>query len=209
MNEHALRKFCESRHRTLIVIGGTFVAGLVLILPSVDVYYAGRNEKSVLAAELDSARAIAANTQLAGRVQEKLEQLAAMNGRTVDDESLPALRGRLLEMAKETGCTLRRLNVGAVSSRPWLADDDPTVVRADAKTLEAEKGTGFVLEWRPLNISLSGSSGNLRAMLERISASQMLMHTKSLEMYPPSPNRQSLTLDLELWYFTIVRRGQG
>jgi hypothetical protein len=209
MNEHALRKFCESRHRPLIVIAGTFVAGLVLVLPSVDVYYAGRSEKSALEGELENARGIAANTQLESRLTEKLSQLAAMDDRTVDDESLPALRGRLLDLAKETGCNIRRLNVGAAASRPWLANDDPTVSRVDAKTLEMESSTGFVLEWRPVNVSLSGSSVNLRAMLERISASNMLMHTKSLEMFPPSPNRQSLTLDLELWYFTLVRRAQG
>ena len=41
----------------------------------------------------------------------------------------------------------------------------------------------------------------------RISAAGMLMHTKLMEMYPSSPNRQTLTLDLELWYFTLARKG--
>jgi hypothetical protein len=58
-----------------------------------------------------------------------------------------------------------------------------------------------------VSISLSGTSSALRTLLERISAAGMLMHAKSLEMYPSSPNRQSLTLDMELWYFTLVRRG--
>jgi hypothetical protein len=44
-------------------------------------------------------------------------------------------------------------------------------------------------------------------MLDRIAASKMLMHAKSIEMYPSSPTRQSLTLDMELWYFTLARRG--
>jgi hypothetical protein len=35
----------------------------------------------------------------------------------------------------------------------------------------------------------------------------MLMHTKAFDMYPSSPSRQTLTLDMELWYFTLVRRG--
>jgi hypothetical protein len=44
-------------------------------------------------------------------------------------------------------------------------------------------------------------------MIERIMESGMFMHTKSLEMFPASPSRQSLTLDLELWYFTLTRNG--
>jgi hypothetical protein len=207
MNEQAVRKICESRHRPLIVIAGTFVAGLLLVLPIVDVYYAGRNEKSALETELDSAREIAANKSLEGRAAEKLAQLAAFEARTVDDESVPALRSKLMELAKETGCNIRRLNVGVASSRPWMVDDDPAVPKLDAKVNQVETPTGFVLEWRPVTLSLSGTSTNLRALLERIASSNMLMHTKSLEMCPPSANRQSLTLDMELWYFTLARRG--
>ena len=38
MIEQTLRSFCESRHRWLIVIAGTFVVGLVLVMPLVDAY---------------------------------------------------------------------------------------------------------------------------------------------------------------------------
>jgi hypothetical protein len=44
-------------------------------------------------------------------------------------------------------------------------------------------------------------------MLDRVAAANMLMHAKTVEMFPSSPSRQSLTLDMELWYFTLVRRG--
>ena len=57
-----------------------------------------------------------------------------------------------------------------------------------------------------MSISLSGTSASLRSMVERVAASGMLMHAKSFEMYPSSPTRQSLTLDMELWYFTLARK---
>jgi hypothetical protein len=139
------------------------------------------------------------------RVAEKVAQTAALEARTVNDDSLPALRGKLLELAKESTCSIRRLSVGVTSSRPWRPDDDPTTPKPDTKTGE-ENATSFKLEWRPVNLSLSGTSENLRTLLEKIAAMGMLMHTKSLEMYPSSPSRQSLTLDVELWYFTL-RRG--
>jgi hypothetical protein len=207
MNEASVRKFCESRHRRLIVIAGTFVVGLLLVVPIVDVYYAGRDEKSALADELDSARRMTSDQGFESRVAEKLAQLAAFEGRAVDEDSLPALRGSLMEIAKETGCSIRRLNVGATSTRPWLADDDPMAPKLDARATSGDSGTGFMLEWRPVNISLSGTSANLRDLLQRITDAGMFMHTKSMEMFPSNANRQSLTLDLELWYFTLARNG--
>ena len=45
MIEQALRRFCESKHRKLIVIAGTFIVGLVLVMPLVDVLRSGRDEK--------------------------------------------------------------------------------------------------------------------------------------------------------------------
>ena len=63
MIEQTLRRFCESPHRGLIVIAGTFIVGLVLVLPLVDVYRAGHNDKTALLAELDSARSVAAELE--------------------------------------------------------------------------------------------------------------------------------------------------
>jgi hypothetical protein len=206
MIEQTLRRFCESRYRWPIVIAGTFVVGLVLVLPLVDVYRAGRNEKEALRAELDSAKQVARELkQLERRTEEMLSQLQAFEARTVDDQSLAAVRGKLVDLAKETSCNVRRLSVGVVSSRPWVPGEDPTAPAGVAKA-DVPK-SGFVLEWRPVSISLSGTSANLRTLLERIAAAGMLMHTKSFEMYPSSPTRQTLTLDMEIWYFTLARRG--
>src|ERR1051326_368696 len=59
MIELALRRFCESKHRKLIVTGVTFVVGLLLVMPVVDSIRAGGDEKDALLTELDSARNIA------------------------------------------------------------------------------------------------------------------------------------------------------
>jgi hypothetical protein len=208
MIEPALRKFCESRHRKLIVIAGTFIVGLVLILPLVDLLRAGRDEKEGLLAELDSARNVAAEMkEFEVRVAEKVAQLKGFEARTVDDESMPALRGKLVDLAKETGCSIRRLNVAGASSRAWKPGENPFAQVPDRKVGDVATGANYQLEWRPVTISLTGTSTSLRGMVERVAASGMLMHTKSLEMYPSSPNRQNLTLDMELWYYTLSRKG--
>jgi hypothetical protein len=204
MIEQALRSFCEARYRTLIVIAGTFMVGLVMVLPLVDVIRAGHDEKEALIAELDSAKTVAAGLEkFEKRVAEKLAELEVFEARTVDDDSVAALRSKLVDLAKETRCSVRRVNVGNVSLRPWKLGDNPI---GPAEVKPNEPVSPFQLEWRPVSISLSGSSGELRSMVERIGALNMLMHAKAFEMYPSGPNRQSLTLDLELWYFTLARR---
>jgi hypothetical protein len=204
MIEQALRAFCEAKHRTLIVIAGTFVVGLVMVLPLVDVISAGHDEKEALTAELDSAKTVAVGLkEFEARVAEKLAELKVFEDRTVTHESMATLRERLVDLAKDTRCSIRRINVGTVATRPWKPGENPI---GPAEVKQGEAGTPFQLEWRPVSISLSGSSGDLRNMLDRIEALNMLMHAKDFQMYPTGPNRQSLTLDLELWYFTLVRR---
>src|SRR5262245_26845420 len=63
MIEQGLRRFCESKHRKLIVIGGTFVVGLLLVMPLVDVIRAGSDEKEALLAELESAQSVASELE--------------------------------------------------------------------------------------------------------------------------------------------------
>jgi len=206
MIEQALRRFCESKHRKLIVIAGTFIVGLLLVMPLVDVIRAGHDEKEALLTELESAQSVASEIQpFEKRVNEKLAQLKSLEARTVNDASLPALRGKLVDFAKETTCIIRRLNVGGVGSRPWQPGQNPLSTTPEKKP--ADPSSNFVLEWRPVNLSLSGSSASLRSMVEKLATSGMFMHIKNLEMYPSSPKRESLTLEMEIWYFTLARKG--
>jgi len=207
MIEQTLRRFCEFKHRKLIVIAGTFIVGLVLVLPLVDLIRAGSDEQENLLVELDSARNVAAELQtFEARVAEKTAQLKTFEARTVDEESLPSLRTKLVDLAKETGCSIRKLSVGGASSRGWRPGESPFTQTSDKKPADAAGGPNVQLEWRPVSVSLSGTSTSLRSMVERVAASGMLMHTKSLEMYPSSPTRQALTLEMEIWYYTLARK---
>jgi hypothetical protein len=204
--EQTLRTFCESPYRRLIVIAGTFVVGLVLILPLVDVLSAERDEKAALLEEVAAATHIAeVIEQFESRVAERTSQLAEFEARTVTDETLPALRTKLVELARDSGCSLRRLSVGTASSRPWYSGDNPIDAVASAGPKPADATTSFTLQWWPVTVSLSGTDANLRNLLDRMEADGMLMHTRSFEMHPSSEGRKTLDLDMELWYFNLVR----
>ena len=121
------------------------------------------------------------------RVAEKLAQLKVFEARTVDEESLPALRGKLVDLAKETGCSIRRLSVGTASSRPWKPGDNPIdpTAKCQARRVQLRH---LLLEWRPVSISLSGTSASLRTLLERIAAAGMLMHAKVVRNVSVEPD---------------------
>ena len=148
MIEKTLRSFCESRYRWLIVTAGTFVVGLVLVLPLVDVYSAERNEKAALLAELSSAHQVAENLdKYESRVAEKTAQLEKFEARTVSEESLPELRNKLMDLARETGCSLRRLNVETPTSRPWHQGDNPIETPGQAGAKPNDEASSFTLEY--------------------------------------------------------------
>ena len=204
MIEEALRRFCESPKRWLIVTAVTFVVGLVLVLPLVDVYCAERDEKEAVLAELGVARQVTSDLgRFEERVATRLDELRVLEARTVDAEEVTEFRGQLVDMVREASCSLRRLNVGPASTRPWHEGDDPIALRSDTK--RSDDDTDLDLQWRPVSISLSGSIAGLQGFLQRLEAAGMLMHTKTFEMYPSSSSRRTLTLDMELWYFTLTR----
>jgi hypothetical protein len=206
MIEKTLRSFCDSRYRGLIVIAGTFIVGLVLVLPLVDLYSAARAEKAVLLAELSTAHQAAKTLdQFESRVAEKASQLEKFEARTVNAESLPELRSELMDLAHETGCSLRRLNVEAPTSRPWRHGDDPFETSGQGKAIPVDETSEYTLETWPVTIQLSGSDAELRSMFSRMDSDGMLMHTKEFEIHPANAGGKMLDVEMELWYFNLAR----
>jgi hypothetical protein len=206
MIEKTLRSFCESRRRWLIVIAGTFVVGLVLLVPLADLYFAERGEKTGLLAELASAQEVVETIgKSEADLAAKTAELKTYEARSVDEQSLAALRTRLVELARDTGCSLRRLNVGAGSTRPWHGVNESTAINDVKPSKATEAATGFNLEWRPVTVSVSGTNANLCSLLERMEADHMLMHTKTFEMRPDNEGHKNLNLDMELWYYNLAR----
>ena len=81
MIEQALRRFCESKHRKLIVIAGTFIVGLLLVMPLVDVIRAGHDEKEALLTELESAQSVASELAVVRNAGERKACPAEIIGR--------------------------------------------------------------------------------------------------------------------------------
>lgn len=195
-------KFCEDRRSWLVVIAGTLTLGLVLVLPQVDEYVAVCVEQADLAEKLAAAKQSA--EQLPGfeiRRAEQVEVIAERLRRTLNEQNEPDFRNDLVMMVRESGCQLRRLNVGTAVSRDWGEGDDPLETTFDKKLA----ATGFKLERRQVSLSLVGPSSNVRRLIEQLEQQDKQGHVQSLDLKPDRGDGRRAELSLELLYFTLAR----
>lgn len=199
-------RFCESRHRTLIVTSATLVVALATVLPQVDQYLNLRAEQDEKAEQLVEAGSTAELlTTLRERVETTTAELEALESRTLPGEAVPDWRRTLVGMVRSSGCTVRRISLGAVRTRRWREKDR---VLADAKE-KAGPDTPFSLETRPVSLSVTGSIGEVRDLLERIEGGGMLVHANGLELRPTRQDGREVQMELELWCFALERAGRS
>ncbi|TWT66305.1 hypothetical protein Pla123a_46990 [Posidoniimonas polymericola] len=195
-------KFCASKRRWLIVTAVTILIGLLTVLPLSDEYGALCEERSMLEQELADSLRVANNLpKLDQRLKEKLNELNEVESRTVDEEAVSDFRSRLIAIARDTGCRVRRISFGSTRSRQWYEDDN--VMASDASAADRKK-TPFAVETRPVSLSVTGSTASVRKLIGRVRSDGVMQHVKFLEMRSSGKNRQSVQLDIELWCYSLA-----
>ncbi|MCA9241332.1 MAG: hypothetical protein KDA37_14075 [Planctomycetales bacterium] len=197
-------RFCESRHRWLIVTGVTVVLGLLTVLPLADQYSALHAENDELVAQLDEAeRLTAALPQFEQRVQEKVNELQQVEQQTVSEQNVGDYRNKLIGCARDSGCQVRKINIGQARTRKWAAGDDPRDPNPAAQPDETH--SPFVLETRQVTLSITGSLAAIEKLLTRMEADNTMSHFKFLELRPTGKSRRAVQADLELSCFALSR----
>lgn len=203
MNDDLIRKFCESRYRWPIVAGATLLLGLVVLLPAVDDYFNKSNSHTALADNLALARQTAQDLpRFEAAVGKLTEKLSELEERAFDEEELGAYRNLIIDIVRKTDCQVRRIDVGGVVARPWRENDH---LVAKEGTPPAEGNTPFVLERRSVVLSVDGSMASIHQMLEQIDQENTLAHPHRLSVRSSGRNGTVVTVELELWLFTLKR----
>jgi hypothetical protein len=201
MNDSLVRKFCESRHRWLIVATSTGLVALAVFLPMVDDYFDKRTSRSELTDELAAARRTAETLpQLEQQAAAVRKELQALETRTIDEAALAHYRSRLVDLVRESGCQIRRIEVGVPNKRPWKENDRPL---ADVPPPAAE--TPFSLERRPVTLAVDGSMTAIQDLLSKLEKEQTLAHPRRMQLQSVSGTGETVTLELELWLFALSR----
>lgn len=200
-SQNLVDRFCESRHRWLIVTGVTFVAALATVLPQVDQYLSLLADEDAKTKELLEAGQTAELLEgMRVRVATTTDELTALESRTLPADGVSAFRNGLVDIVRESGCQVRRIGVGSVRTRQWHEHDDPL---SEGKNAEGPKSP-FKLETRPVNLAVTGSMSEVRNLLTKIDESPMMTYAHGLTL-KPAGRGDSVQLDIELWCFALSR----
>ncbi len=204
MNESPIRRFCESSHRKLIVVIVTTLVGLVVLIPLADDYFDKKESRRTLADELDRARQTA---ETLPAFEERVTALAQETGeyeaRSVSQNSISQYRSKLVGLIRDSNCKVRRLDVGAPTSRPWLENDNP-LKKPAAKGLAAKK-TPFTLVRSSVVLTVDGTMDNINSLLEKLYKEKTFAHPRRLDLHSVGRQGGSVAVELELWLFALSR----
>jgi len=204
MNDTLVRKFCESPHRKLITAIVTTLFGLLVLIPLVDDYLANRDNLSTLIDDLGRAQSTAEGLpRLEKEVGKVIAKLAEAESRSVSGDSLGMYRNKVVGLVNAAVCQVQQFNVGAPVVLPWMKGDsllEQKVVKS-AKTGK----TPFVLERRNVVLLVDGSMANLKELLKDMYEDDTMAYTHYVELKAASRNREEVTLQIEVWLFTLNR----
>lgn len=201
MNDSLIRKFCDSRHRWLMVGSATGLFALATVLPMVDDYCNKRSSRNDLTEELAAARQTAELLPLYEKQTGAVaRELGALEARTVDDASMARFRSRLVDLVRDSGCQIRRIEVAAPTRRPWKDNDQPL---SETGSNEAAD-TAFSLERRSMILAVDGSMAAIHELLEQLEKERTIAHPHRLQLQPNGVG-EAVTLELEVWMFSLHR----
>ena len=205
MNESLLREFCESRNRWLIITIVTLALGLVIVLPIADDYFDNQENCRALDEELVHAKEAAASLpKFQQRVEALNKQVAELESLAVNDDTVGKYRSRLVDLVRETGCQMRRIDVNEAYRRPWMEEDLPLA----EKQPRGKEGrpTPFVLDRRSVLLTVDGSTASIYALLEKLREGSTFMHLRRLKLNAANHVGNKVTMEIELWLFSLLRK---
>ncbi len=205
MNESLARKFCESPYRPLIVTIATVVLMLVAVLPMVDDYYNNKRSHTALVENLARASETVETLPMFQQRAEALGQrLAELDALSVNEKNVGDYRSRLVDLVRESGCQMRKIDVSKTTRRTWMEDDSPLVEKQPSGT--ENKPTPFMLERRNVVLSVDGTTANVNTLLEKLQEESTFIHPRRLKFHSVGRDGNKVTMEVELWLFALAQK---
>jgi len=175
----------------------------VTLWPAADEYCATRDRRAQLWEDLSDAQQ---QTSLLDSLEAKAEQrrqiLESFEKKAVPQDQLYGFRNRLVEMTRESGCRVRRIQLGSPRTRRWYENDNPC---KQIKAPERGQETPFQLQTQPVALSAAGSLPQIKRLLAELHETGKMMHTKSFRLRPDGSNRKAVVLELELILYDLQK----
>lgn len=204
MIEPFLRRLIQHERRKSIVIVVTILTGLLVVLPAADEYNAARGRVSAAKGQLVEMRSQADDLpQFEELYQVKLSELRKLESEAVSEAVAERLQNELVEMVRQSGCTMRLIRPGDPLRRDWTTRDHP--VRGLSATHRGDN-TPYQLETRQISLSVTGSMPNVLEFLARIHRLDQFIHSRQISLKRADEGGNTAILDMDLVLFNLIKK---
>jgi hypothetical protein len=170
---------------------------MVVIWPAADDYIALRAQRVKLARNLARNQVLVEGLpRLRDQTLEAEKKLHALEMETVSPDRIHVFRGHVVELVRQSGCQIRRIQVGDDLTRSWEDGSDP--LDANWASQSDQETNVYDLHLRPFSVSVNGPLTAVKDFLQRLEQSKTLAHTKGFTLRPDGPRREEVVLDIEL-----------
>lgn len=194
----------NSRVTGAIVVILSLIAVVVFAVPWVDEYLRLRNDAAELT-ELESkfAELRKRNEQL-DRIDQKLtNNLQDLNSRSIDSMNVESVREAIVEIVRQAGGRIRRLEIANGERRTWAIDGD--MAENGTMPIYGEE-SNFELHTHTVELQVDGSLESIQTIMRRIFDTGWLMTTKGLTMRPTPIRESPVNLELRLVLYGLTPR---
>ena len=202
--EQRLRALVEHRWRAGIVMTITFAIGLITIWPAADEYFALRSYNTELVRSLVEAKTEAESLEeLEAKVLTQESNLANLESKAVDIDDTYHFREQLIELTRQAGCHLRRLDLGASERRPWRKGDNPLDT---ARQKKDGTPSPFELRTQSVRLVVAGPIEGVVDFMSRMQESDKLMHTTTLSLRSATGGSEDVEIEMELLLLNLSKK---
>lgn len=203
MIEPVLRQALQHPKKRYGVIILTLLTMLVAVWPAVDEYNAARRRTSDAHTEFEEAeQTIAKLPQYKQLHERKLADVSLLDKRVVPEKAAKELRDWLIQLGRDTGCTVRKSNLGDAAPRPWKEDDHPL---HGTRQQGPDSNTPYQLETRQLTLSVVGPMSGLYSFLDELHKVDKLIHSQSINIKSLSEDGSTASMNMNLKLFDLTR----
>jgi hypothetical protein len=204
MFEQYLRLALLSPWRGWIVIFGSLAVGLGVTWPIAENYFGLCSQARELEGELAESRLAESSIKLLEKqLEERQAALKQLQAACVPPERMSAFRTQVFDIARETGCQVRRMNVGETRHRPWRRGDDPLKTEGAAKPEPTDEPGKYQLRWQETSMAVSGRLTHVRAFLAKLLDMNLLIHAHRFSLQAAEGNETEALLEIECLLYDL------
>ena len=153
-------------------------------------------EAETLPGELESIK------QLLDKETQRTQQLAAS---MVTAEATHDYHNRLVDIARQTDCKVRRMIESPRAAKPWLPGQPIAKSAASRPAGIAPPQGGLQLETQEMKIEITGSLSSLKQFLDKFDETGAYVHTRSFSLSRPRGQDAKLELSIILLNLTHAK----